>query len=426
MNDKPESNANESDLKPLADYLLGQRDAILAEWRERIEAEGETSVLIRASHEEFYDHLPEFLDRLHAAFQGDGASSAEGPAEMHGAQRWRLGMNIEETAHEWGHLHQVLIRQIAAYHDKDPSFGFDSLQEAYYLLAERIHEGIIGSIAGFHSRYRLEAEARMRDLEDASKQWDELEKRRGETLRQVSHDLRGRLSVIRLAAELLKTQGLDVDVTEVVEDMVSATENLNQILNDLLNLARLEAGQEQRETTAFDAAGLLRGLCDVMQPLARDKGLALLAEGDTPLPVRGDRSKVQRIAQNLILNALKYTEAGQVEVSWKSELPECWMFSVRDTGPGLPYSNAGALAQGLEEASQTTEDAKEDALPEQADVPGGAREPGPSVGKGHGEGIGLVIVRRLCELLDGIIEVESEPGQGTVFRIILPADYTEP
>jgi hypothetical protein len=95
-------------------------------------------------------------------------------------------MNIRETAQEWGHLHQVLIQQIEAYYDAAPSFGFASLQQAHRLLAEYIHQGITESIAEFHSRHRVEAEARMRDIEAASQQWDDLERRRGNYLREIS------------------------------------------------------------------------------------------------------------------------------------------------------------------------------------------------------------------------------------------------
>lgn len=103
-----------------------------------------------------------------------------------------------------------------------------------------------------------------------------------------------------------------------------------------------------------------------------------------------------------------------MEVGWRSQPPARWMFYVRDTGPGLPETSAGAVAHGLEEA--TREDP-----PQQAGVSGGVQGPGTP----GGEGIGLVIVHRLCELLDGVIEVESEPGKGTEFRILLPDDYEE-
>jgi signal transduction histidine kinase len=213
---------------------------------------------------------------------------------------------------------------------------------------------------------------------------------------------------------LLRTQGLREELIEAVDEIVNTTERMNQLLNELLDLARLEAGRESLEITSFDAAELLTGLCNSMRPMAQEKGLELVSQEVDHLPVRGDRLKVHRIAQNLVLNALTYTTVGQVEVGWRSEPPDRWLFYVQDSGPGLPFISAGALAGGLEEAIQ-------DDSPDEVDVTGGAQVSGTT----GGEGIGLLIVHRLCELLDGVIEVESKPENGTIFKITLPVDYPQ-
>ena len=85
--------------------------------------------------------------------------------------------------------------------------------------------------------------------------------------------------------------------------------SMQVLLNDLIDLARLEAGQEQRKTEPFDAAVLLEELCAGTRPLATERGLALDASGPSTLPVEGDRVKTYRVAQNLLLNAVKYTRA---------------------------------------------------------------------------------------------------------------------
>ena len=88
------------------------------------------------------------------------------------------------------------------------------------------------------------------------------------------------------------------------------------MLNDVMDLARLEAGQEQRSVEPFDAAVLLRELCEGLQPLAGERGLLLKAVGPTTFPVEGDTVKTRRIVQNLLLNALKYTQEGGVTATW--------------------------------------------------------------------------------------------------------------
>ena len=142
-----------------------------------------------------------------------------------------------------------------------------------------------------------------------------------------------------------------------------------------------------------------------------------------------DRAKVQRIAQNLLLNALKYTERGGVKVMWAPVAGGTisrWQLCVQDTGPGLSDGSVTPMAQALKEATDEIHDA-----PGNADT-GSVAEPAPTLKaqsahrpeyKMPGEGIGLSIVKRLCDLLDANIELETEPGKGSTFRITFPLQY---
>jgi signal transduction histidine kinase len=417
MDNQPQPQGSQPHLAHLAEYLDQRQDVILSEWRRRVEAEGEASVLVTTSHEEFYDDIPGFLERFFTSFQGKDPGPPDDPAEKHRAQRWRLGMDVNETVREWGCLHDALLQLISGYPSVEPSFNSAHLGQAYQFLSQHINRGITASIAQYHALYRLEAEAQMRDLEAASRQWREMEGRRGEHLRQMLHDLRGGLSVIRMAGTILKLEGSEAELIETAEDIISTTESMTHLLNQLSDLARLEAGREPLDLSHFDVAELIRSSCNTMRPLAQEKGLDFICQGEDSLSVHGDANKVQRIVQNLLLNALSYTYAGRVEVGWQSaEGDGRWSFYVRDTGPGLPPASAGKLAQGIEQAGRN-------ALPDPTNQLGGGEDAG-ETGSLGGEGIGLVIVRRLCELLEGMIEVNSQAGHGTEFRITLPSDYS--
>ena len=118
----------------------------------------------------------------------------------------------------------------------------------------------------------------------------------------------------------------------------------------MTSLARLQAGQEQRRVGAFDAAAELRRLADDLRPLAENRGLYLMADGPPTLDVEGDAVKVRRIAQNLLLNALKYTRSGGVALSWHDGVPGDtirWGFSDQDTGPGFHAGPGAPLANAL-------------------------------------------------------------------------------
>lgn len=114
--------------------------------------------------------------------------------------------------------------------------------------------------------------------------------------------------------------------------------SLQALLEDLIVLSRLEAGHDQRNIAQFDAGTMLEELCAAMKPMATERNLFLESEGPSLFIVQGDAVKTQRIAQNLLLNAIKYTEQGRVKVGWGEVAPhayERWMLYVQDTGPGF-------------------------------------------------------------------------------------------
>ncbi len=131
------------------------------------------------------------------------------------------------------------------------------------------------------------------------------------------------------------------------------------MLDDVMNLARLQAGQEHLEIKQFDAARLLRELCEEMHAQAEERDLYLEADGPAALIVEGDAVKVRRIAQNLLINALKYTRAGGVTVEWgdsKENDSDRWMFSVHDTGPGFHAGPGAPLVSALKAATVASHD----------------------------------------------------------------------
>jgi len=136
--------------------------------------------------------------------------------------------------------------------------------------------------------------------------------------------------------------------------------------------------------------------------------------------------KIQRIAQNLLLNALKYTREGGVVVTWGtsgSADGDRWLLQVADTGPGFHAGPGAPLAGALEDATVEARDVEARARGTQTaprDEPDGR-----AVNQRRGEGIGLSIVKRLCELLDATLEMESEPDRGSIVRVRFPRAYPD-
>jgi signal transduction histidine kinase len=171
----------------------------------------------------------------------------------------------------------------------------------------------------------------------------------------------------------------------------------------------------------------MQQLCEGIRPLAQQHHLFLRCDGPPGYATEGDAIKIRRIAQNLILNAVKFTREGGITVSWgdsdANDLKR-WMLVIQDTGPGFPVSGSVPLTSALASKSPS-------ASLGAADGPGPATAAGEVQGaSGYsphgaaGEGIGLSIVKRLCDILNATVEVKSEPGVGTTFQIRFPRQYS--
>jgi signal transduction histidine kinase len=256
---------------------------------------------------------------------------------------------------------------------------------------------------------------------------NELEQKRIETWRRAVHDVRGKFGVVKNIADQLTQEETDQKLkAEFLSLLGTSVASLQDLLNNLLVLSRLEAGQEQRQLQSMDAAALLKEQCELFRPLAAEEGLSLRVEGVDSLPVQGDPINIQRIAQNLILNAIKYTDAGGVTIGWEAletDHLKRWAFFVRDTGPGLQASSAAPLAKTIEASTAEAEAVEQSPKSETHRTVLSDPAVPPDSAPQAGEGIGLAIVKRLCELLDATLELYTLPERGSTFRVVLPRAY---
>jgi signal transduction histidine kinase len=210
--------------------------------------------------------------------------------------------------------------------------------------------------------------------------------------------------------------------------------SLHHLLDDVTSLARLQAGREERHIEPIDVTPILQQMCEGIGPMAEQRGIYLRCEGPAGFATDGDAVKIRRVAQNLVLNALKVTRQGGITVSWGESSvsdPKRWELCIADTGPGFPegsgaplkralgkaheQSSAGGAAQGSESQRAGAQSAPVETRPSQAAAPVEVA----------GEGIGLSIVKRLCDMLDATIDMTSASGVGTRFRILFPRKYAE-
>ena len=424
-------------LAGLAAHLRAQREAILDAWRQSVDQDPHLTSASTLSRAQFVDHIPEMLDtfeeRLTAETVTEKREAVEAQKEgaaAHGLQRWQQGYNPRETARDWGHLHLCLLSELENY-----EAGLSAAERAYMPIARRalvrlINDGVGESASQFAQMRQMEAAAQVAELERGLQGLTALGEKRAGAWREAAHDLRGSVGVLQTVSTILDRDSAPEAVrTQSLQVLKRGVRALHELLSDLVDLARLDAGQDQLYLDTFDAAATLRELCESLRPLATERNLFLRTAGPSVLEVEGDRIKTVRVAQNLLLNALRYTREGGVTVQWEvhgtANRPR-WQISIADSGPGITQTTTAPIAQALEEA--TREAHRNDGEPQTLAREKSAGAPNaqgavPSERVAHGEGIGLAIVKRLCELLEATLELESR-DVGTTFRVSLPRKYS--
>lgn len=244
-------------------------------------------------------------------------------------------------------------------------------------------------------------------LTEARELAERTQRARSEFLANMSHEIRTPMTTILGLAYLLRKSALDTVQSERVERIESAARALLIILDDLLDYAKLETGRIQIEQRAFDLRAVLADIRAVFDGPARDKGLSFSCEADPAVPTSllGDPVRIRQVLFNLVGNAIKFTERGNVQVRAEvatlgaTELELTLI--VRDTGVGIE-------AQKLEQVFEPF--AQGDAA---------------STRRFGGTGLGLPISRGLVELMGGRIELDTEVGRGSEFRVRLKLGWRE-
>lgn len=430
----------EQQLAALAVYLAGRREPILKSWRSAVEADPRLIMASNLSRTQFNDHIPAVLDAFERALHSrERVEKAEANADQrqsaseHGTHRWQQGYIQKEVMCEWAHLQRCLLDELERYETTHAELMFGVMTAARRALTELCSEGIIESATRYARLQQLEGSGRLRDLEQALAQINELEQQRALLWREAAHDLRGSLGVVQNATFGLNKVGVaETTRAKFMIRLKKGVESLHALLTDLTDLARIEVGHEQRRTSTFDVAIVLQNVCGNYQEMAAQRDLFLNADGPPELIVDGDAIKVARILQNLLANALMYTERGGVKVKWSLQTdvePTRWALCVQDTGPGFDLGQVNPIASELKQATDAAQDVEDKNTPghnlENTDPAptlvslSANQSPSPPLR----EGIGLAIVKRLCEILDASIELQTSPGEGTTFRISFPIHY---
>jgi signal transduction histidine kinase/DNA-binding response OmpR family regulator len=216
-------------------------------------------------------------------------------------------------------------------------------------------------------------------------------------LANTSHEIRTPINAVMGMAQALQEEELSPRAADQVETVLRAAESLSEIIDDLLDLSKIEAGQLELVCLPFDPADVVEGARQTLATRAADKGigLSLTVDESTPAEVEGDRVRLRQVLLNLLGNAVKFTEEGNVDIHLRAEPVGGELllhFEVHDSGIGISQQQVHVIFDRFSQADS-------------------------SITRTHGgTGLGLSISKRLVEMMGGSIEVHSEPGVGSTFR----------
>lgn len=255
-------------------------------------------------------------------------------------------------------------------------------------------------------RKNIELNQAQVELEDRADELQRSSKYKSEFLANMSHELRTPLNSSLILAKLLAENpqdNLSAEQVKFAESIYSAGNDLLNLINDILDISKVEAGKLDVRPENSSVARLIDGLRGMFEPLAADRklGFQVQVQADAPLMLFTDRQRLEQILKNLLSNAVKFTEQGDVSLSVSRAPGEGIAFTVRDSGIGIAPDQQESIFEAFRQADGTTN-----------------RRYG-------GTGLGLSISRDLATLLGGYISVTSAPGKGSTFTLVLPEQYVE-
>ena len=400
-----------SDLSPqaflaqLAAYLDQQREVITQSWIDAARGNPDMQGVETLAPEELRDHLPHIFDDFLATLRTDGGEAARDDsrehARTHGRFRWQQNYRLDEVLRELNIIRRMILRHgVNPFVRQQTGFTEAHNHKAHDLI-ERFFEDVeIGSIEQFtHSR-----EGGLRDsgaeLQTANEQLAKVDASRLQLMRTVSHELRNILNGLSSALAVLSVEELESERQKMLSICRQNFADMNSLLEELMNYSALISGQIRRDVAAFEAGVLREELTINFRSRAEVRGLAFESRCEAELgELVSDRRKIKQILTNLITNAIKYRKReekhGRLTMEFLAAGDKHWKLAVQDTGIGIA---PGDLERVFDEFRRVSENSR-------------------SV---QGMGLGLAITRRLVELLEGTIRVESELGKGTRFEVTLP------
>jgi signal transduction histidine kinase len=292
------------------------------------------------------------------------------------------GDDVVETLNIIGHYQNGMMR------------GFIKAREQMILEEQ---ERIRGALQVAIGRYTVE----IKEVQEIAQKANEANEFKSQFIARMSHELRTPLGALLGLAEMLQQSvygPLTPPQQDIIKRIIDNAQTLTQVFTELLDQSQIEAGQLRLKAKPFSPEALARKVNSNYLALALQKGLSMRVEVSRDLPemLIGDEGRIAQVLSNLVVNAIKFTKKGGVTIRVFKCDPARWALQVRDTGIGIDPESQAQIFEPFRQADETT-----------------SRKYG-------GVGLGLAIAQQLVRAMNGSIQVESKPGQGSTFTVYLP------
>lgn len=386
--------------------IIEKKDQIIEQWVVAVRQDRQIESANNLTFKALRDSLPDVLEALGTVlsrYQEDDQQALIEASLEHGNRRAEQGFDPTEIAREYGLLRQTIITAL------EPELlqsQPESIVRVFRLVEAVVDEAIAQCFKSYTELRLQELEKLQEQLSLNNQELTRLVHDNQDNLSHLAHELKTPLTSIIGYAELFLRQHQQ-NVTEHdpytklehIDQVVRSGRQLLHLINDALELSRYEAGKLQLHLQTVEPAEIVTTVTELITPIINTKGLELRIDCDqAPAQVVTDPLRLRQIMTNLVSNAVRYTDAGSIQVRCQQEPEQRWSFSVTDTGVGIAPEDQARIFEPYVRISCEQRFAADST------------------------GLGLAIVDRLVKLLQGAIALTSGLGQGSSFTVVFPLE----
>ncbi|WP_019507098.1 HAMP domain-containing sensor histidine kinase [Pleurocapsa sp. PCC 7319] len=395
--------------KDLGKTLLARTDTIVDSWIKTIQKDVDIESSKGMTYQAVRNSIPlvvEALATLLSQALTNQPQKLEDKGWEHGIMRAEQGYDVAEIVREYSLLRKIIFTILKP--DLLVKSG-DEILKAIELVDSLIDRVISLSLESYLETQLQELEQVRGQLLLTNQELTRLVATQKEDISHLAHELKSPLnSIMGFSTLLLQqqqkvTQGKDTSLSlQLTEKVITNSRQLLRLINDILEISRYETGKIQLNLQSTDLRSLIRVITETLEISTIQKNLEIILNCDlAPEQIRTDPLKLQQIITNLLSNAIRYTDSGTITITCLTDNNDQWSLIVTDTGVGIDPEAQTQVFEPYYRASSK-----------------GSYSP-------HSTGLGLAIVDKLVKLLQGEIDLVSQPGEGSTFTVTFPTTITD-